>query len=94
MLVLLNPTAEKFATKKIEQLQRPISLKGKVVGLLDNSQDNFALFLNTVGDALVNELGAAKTVYLRKRSVWDKATPEMLDEMAKQCDVVITGLGH
>ena len=69
------------------------SLQGKVVGFIDNSKPNFNHLAADLKDLLVSRYGAARVVTHRKRSASMGAGAAVLDELAKECDLVITGSG-
>lgn len=68
-------------------------LKGKVVGFIDNSKPNFEHLVADLKALLMNRYGAARVVTHRKRSASMSAGAAVLDELAKECDLVITGSG-
>ena len=72
---------------------RPSNLSGKVVGLLDNTKEQADIILQTIGDALWEQYGVERVIIRRKEHYSKPATDEMIDEMAKQVDVAIAGLG-
>ena len=72
---------------------RPSDLSGKVVGLLDNTKEQADIILRTVGAALCERYGVESVVIRRKEHYSKPAATEMIDEMAKQVDVAIAGLG-
>jgi len=73
--------------------ERPVSLDGKVIGLLDNTKEQADLILATIGEALCERFGAEAVVLRRKDHYSKPATPEMIIEMAEKVDVAIAGLG-
>ena len=73
---------------------RPLdSLRGKVVGFIDNSKPNFRFLADDLSELLVTRYGAASVVRHRKRSASIPATDAMFADVAEKCDVVITGSG-
>ena len=72
---------------------RPYDLAGKVVGLLDNTKEQADIILQTIGEALCERYGVERVVVRRKEHYSKPAPESMIDEMAKQVDVVIAGLG-
>jgi len=69
------------------------SLQGKVVGFIDNSKPNFEHLAADLKALLVGRYGAAGVVTHRKRSASMSAGAAVLDDLAKTCDLVITGSG-
>ena len=91
-LGFVDPTAG-GGVKKIALAPRPSDLSGKVVGLIDNTKEQADIILQTMGDALCERYGA-KRVMIRRKEHYSKPAPDQLiDEMAKEVDVVIAGLG-
>lgn len=73
---------------------RPKSLSGARVGLLDNTKHNALLFLETVGELLVAEHGAASVAIVEtKRNFSVPVDAEIVSRYRDACDVVVTGVG-
>ena len=68
-------------------------LRGKTVGFIDNRKTNFDLLVNLMGTALREQHGVARVLHRQKAHAAVAATPELLAEMARACDVVVTGSG-
>ncbi|MBI2872658.1 MAG: hypothetical protein HYY00_05660 [Chloroflexi bacterium] len=88
-VLLLDPSAE----DEIEQLRlapRLASLKGTVIGLVDNGKRNSDVFLETVGRLLMDQYGVKMAVPARKaKGANSPAASELLDSMAGGCDAVV-----
>ena len=69
------------------------SLAGKVVGFIDNAKPNFGALADDIGELLKTKLGVARVVKHRKPSASVPARPEVIEALASECDVVITGSG-
>jgi hypothetical protein len=68
------------------------SLKGKVVGFIDNAKPNFNHLVDDLADLLVSRYGVASVVKHRKPGqvpVGDS----VLQDMVQRCDAVVTGSG-
>ncbi len=91
-LGFIDPTAG-GGKAKIAMAPRPMDLAGKVVGLLDNTKEQSALILETLGQALRERHGAAKVVMLSKEHYSKPATPALIDSMAKEVQVAIAAVG-
>lgn len=80
-----------------EQGRAPItgltSLKGKVVGFIDNSKPNFNHLADDIGELLVTRHGVAAVVKHRKRAASMPASVEVMRDLKEKCDLVITGSG-
>ena len=87
--VLLDPTSERTVLER-SLLDRPASLHGKTVALLDISKPRGDVFLDRVEQRL-NELGACVRRY--KKPTFTKPAPvDLRHEIAIKCDLVIEAL--
>ncbi len=69
---------------------RPASLDGLVIGLLSNNKPNSELLLSDVADMLKQQYSVKDVVEANKGSHRIPAPAEMIADLAKRCDVVIT----
>ena len=92
MTELLDPTVE-AAKQPIGYVDRPHSLAGKRVGLIENTKFNSDKLLLKIGDILVKEYGAASARMFRKHNASVPAHAEIIEEIQKTCDVVVAGVG-
>ena len=69
------------------------SLRGAVVGFIDNAKPNFHALVDDLGELLMSKYGVARVVKRRKPSASIPAKPEIVAELSEVCDVVITGSG-
>jgi len=69
------------------------SLAGKVFGIIDNSKHNFNYLADDLEQLLVSKYGVAKVLRRRKIMAGVPAPDSMVQELAEQCDAVITGVG-
>jgi hypothetical protein len=69
----------------------PRDWSGKTVGFLDNTKSNFDHLTDGIGALLRERYGVKRVVRLRKANASTPAPPEILAELAKQCDVVFSG---
>lgn len=88
----IDPTAGGGKTK-IAMAPRPMDLAGKVVGLLDNTKEQGALILQTIGDALRERYGVARVVIRRKEHYSKPATDALIEEMATEINVAVAAVG-
>lgn len=91
-LMLVNPVNEASTADFIFAPRLP-DLYRKRVGLLDNSKSNAGRLLDALGKILNEQYHFADTVTRRKPSASKPAAPELIDEFAKTCDLVIVGVG-
>jgi len=69
----------------------PRSWAGLTVGFLDNTKANFDRLTAEMGEILRASHGVAKVVHRRKANASTPAAPEIIVELAKECDVVFAG---
>lgn len=91
-LGFIDPTAG-GGKAKIALAPRPMDLAGKVVGLLDNTKEQGALILETLGAALRERYGAARVVIRSKEHYSKPATDALINDMAQEVQVAIAAVG-
>lgn len=73
---------------------RPLdTLKGKVVGFIDNSKPNFNHLVDDLAELLMARYGVAAVIRHRKLSASIPAAEEDIVDVRRQCDLVIAGSG-
>ncbi|QCU78884.1 hypothetical protein E7744_12680 [Citricoccus sp. SGAir0253] len=73
---------------------RPDSLAGARIGLLDNTKHNAMLFLQAVGELLVEEHGADSVGIVETKANFSvPVDEEIISRYRTACDVVVTGVG-
>lgn len=89
---VLDPTAEE-ERREVVMAPRWETLEGKRLGLLINGKNNSDKLLEELAALLGQSyrLGAVKA--WRKPSAYRVAPRALLDEIAAQCDAVVTGIG-
>jgi hypothetical protein len=92
MIELLDPTAEVTA-QGIAYVDRPASLEGKRVGLIDNTKFNSDRLLERIGAILKAEYGVAETRMFRKHNASVPAHEEIIVELRKGFDAMVAGVG-
>jgi hypothetical protein len=92
MIELLDPTAEVTAPG-IAYVDRPASLEGKRVGLIDNTKFNSDRLLEKIGVILKAEYGVAETRMFRKHNASVPAHEEIIVELRKGFDAMVAGVG-
>lgn len=91
-VLLFDPTAPRHEDKQM--IGRSLSgLAGKIVGFVDNAKPNFDHLVDDLAELLVSKYGVSRIVKRRKRSASVPAPNAMIEELAGQCDLVITGSG-
>ena len=81
------------AAKGAKRARRRPDLRGATVGLLVNTKQNAAPFLDEVGRLLVSRHGVTRVVAKTKVNFAAPAPDELVKDMTSECDVIITGIG-
>ena len=89
---ILDPVAEAHPPS-IAPAARGLDLRGKRLGLLDNSKPNARELLEALASSLAERYELARVVVRTKPTMSVPATEPMLESLAAECDVVITGSG-
>jgi hypothetical protein len=71
----------------------PVALSGLRVAVLDNGKPNARLLLSTIAQDLTNTTGMRLGPLLEKRSAAEPADAEVLDNLRRSAQVVLTGSG-
>ncbi len=97
MLRIYDPSVE-FGTVESPLAQRPGSLDGKVLGVLDNRGDGVGAGesgIDAVLEAIWKQLGGR---YKIKQMVWRRkpllnrvASKEIIEDLVRECDIVLNG---
>ncbi len=90
VIMVVHPAAEDRA-EVVEALPRPPRLDGAVVGLVDNARTNSDRFMKVLGE-LLERAGAGSVVIRRKPNPSLPLPDEALDELLKQCDILVHGV--
>ena len=93
-MIVLSPEGKApMAVARLAALPRFPDLRGKVIGLLDNSKPNADKLEERFEQLLRERFGVASVVKRRKLTAQQGAPKEYLDELAAQADFVLSGLG-
>ena len=91
-MIVCDPTAP--GGKEPQPLRHTLdSVRGKVIGFIDNAKPNFHHLVDDLGELLVARHGAARIVTRRKPGASIPAEESMIKEVTDECDLVITGSG-
>jgi hypothetical protein len=92
---ILDPTGTTATAAKAQAPRAPrrTNLNGATVGLLVNTKQNAAPFLDEVGRLLTQRYGATVTMARTKVNFAAPAPEDLVKEMTTNCDVIITGIG-
>ncbi len=91
MIEVLNPTGRKHLVED-KPVSGIVTLENSIIGFLDNSKPNFAVFLDRLEIFLLSDRRVARIVRRQKPQPSFPATV-LIDELAQNCDLVITGSG-
>ena len=72
--------------------RRPASIKGLGIGFLGNLKPNCDVLLQTL-QGRMEQMGAGSTMFREKGSCSLGAGDQLLDEIAKNCQVAVVALG-
>ncbi|HEV8438358.1 MAG TPA: hypothetical protein VGT40_09715 [Methylomirabilota bacterium] len=89
---ILDPTVEP-RQQPLTYVSRPDSLKGKRIGLVENTKFNSDKLLLKIGEILKQEYGAADTKIWRKHNASVPAHDEIIEEAKRGVDAVVAGIG-
>ena len=93
-MIVLSPEGKAQASAvKIGVVPRFQDLRGKVLGVLDNSKPNADKLADRFAELLKEEYGVARVISRRKLTAQQGAPKEVLDDLAAQADLVLSGLG-
>ena len=93
-MIVLSPEGKaQTHAARVAGLPRFSELRGKVVGLLDNSKPNADKLEERFVQLLRERLGVAGAINRRKITAQQGAPEAYLDELAAQADFIISGLG-
>lgn len=91
---VIDPTgASADGSPGLPLAERPGSLRGLTVGLLDNAKQNARELLDSLAALLKEQYEVGETIVYRKENNTAPVAPELLRSMKEQCDVVITAVG-
>ena len=93
-MIVLSPEGKaQTSAAKVAGLPQFTDLRGKVVGLLDNSKPNADKLAERFAELLKEKYGVASVITRRKLTAQQGAPKQYLDELAAQADIVLSGLG-
>ncbi len=91
-LLVLDPTSESIPESAVIA-PRPKSLNGTVVGLLANGKRNSDELLDMVHEVLADRFEFKGVIARNKGNASRPCPRDILEELADQCQVVITASG-
>ncbi len=87
-LITLDPRDEGIPSTDVVA-KRPSTLDGKVIGLLSNQKPHADELLRMIADVIGESYSIKGVVEINKASHQWPAGPDILKELAGQCDVMI-----
>lgn len=91
-ITVLTPVGERRrATLAVPPL--PGDLRGLTVGFVDNTKHNFDLLVQEMGALLKERFGVKAVVHRKKANASTPAADEIIEGLAKDCDLVFAGSG-
>jgi len=87
--ILLDPTNERAPVRR-SRAARPVSLDGKVIGLLDISKPRGDVFMERLAEVL--QTRGHRVMRFRKPTYTKPAPPDVRRVVRDGCDVVVEGL--
>ena len=89
---LVDPTTQPIAAA-FSDAPRLRDVRGKIVGLIDDSKTNAKELLEDLADLLMDRYEARVGMYHRKPSASKPADPKVISKMAEECDFALVALG-
>jgi hypothetical protein len=91
---LLDPTGDSERETNTTLAQpRPQSLRGLVVGLLDNTKPNGKTILEAVGRELTEHYGVREVRMFAKSYFGTPVEESVVNQMLNNCDFAVAGIG-
>ena len=92
IITVLSPVGDRrAATLAVPPL--PADLRGLTVGFVDNTKHNFDLLVETMGALLKDRFGVKAVIHRKKANASTAAADEIIEGLAKDCDLVFAGSG-
>jgi len=89
-ITVMSPVGElRTASTAIPRM--PADLRGLTVGFLDNTKHNFDRLVEGIGLLLKQRHGVERVVIRRKANAATGAAHEIIEALAKECDLVFAG---
>jgi len=90
MTRILSPVGETLK-ENVTVPALPASLRDLTVGFVDNTKHNFDRLADGIGRALGERFGVSRVVHARKANASTGAAPDIIERLAKECDLVLAG---
>ncbi|MFW3168678.1 hypothetical protein PGN05_01475 [Geodermatophilus sp. CPCC 206100] len=90
---ILDPTGATDTASDTSLAARPATLRGKTLGLLDNTKPNGAALLNELGSVLRERYGLKDVLMYSKPYFGTPVEPTQTQRIFEECDFAITAIG-
>jgi hypothetical protein len=90
---LLDPTGDSDRSTNTTLAPRPQTLKGLIVGLLDNSKPNGAVVLRAVGRELQEKYGVREIRMFQKGYFGTPVEESVVQQILHNCDFAVAAIG-
>lgn len=89
---VLDPTGEVYRAPR-SRAPRDGSIRGKVVGLLDNHRPESKAFLDILGEVLLRDYGVARVIRRSKPNLSLPCPEDMFKELLRDANCLVAGVG-
>jgi hypothetical protein len=90
---ILDPTGAADTTADTSLAPRPATLRGKTLGLLDNTKPNGAALLTEIGSVLRERYGLKEVRMYNKPYFGTPVEQTQTEKIFEECDFAITAIG-
>jgi hypothetical protein len=90
---ILDPTGASDTTADTSLAPRLTTLRGRTLGLLDNTKPNGAALLSELGSVLQQRYGVKEVLMYSKPYFGTPVEPTQTQRIFEECDFAITAIG-
>jgi hypothetical protein len=90
---ILDPTGASDTTADTSLAPRLTTLRGRTLGLLDNTKPNGAALLSELGSVLKQRYGVKEVLMYSKPYFGTPVEPTQTQRIFEECDFAITAIG-
>ena len=91
---VLNPVGYPPQITQLGMAERPDTLEGKTVYLVDMRFDDSDRLLRQMQDWFAEHMPQVKTVFVQKAGVYTEDDPDLFNEIREKGDAAILAVGH
>ncbi len=92
-LQLIDPTGRDMDPGEFRLTNRPEDLRGKTLGLLENSKANSDKVLKELGEILAQEFEFKDVLHFSKHNASLPTKPDVIKNILETCDILVIGVG-